>query len=500
MTTVSWGSPRAKVALAALTLLAARAGATPQFDPETTVSISSAVPLCAAPVSPPTIYPLRLYYLLPDSGTIILSAQSPDGTTWTPESSTGAVSAATLPSVSLSSVTGASVLPTTGGGFRMEYSVETTSNTYAIVSAKSADGLTWTNDPGVRLQVNSGAAYVGSPAAVQLQNGSWRMYYVQNTDGAADLANRAVYTVVSTDLGLTWSAPTVAVSTAALRLSASELTDGRVRLFFTEPPPGASTATVVLSALSADNSGTGFAVETGVRVSTPSTSALSGLAVSRSTDTFRWRLYYGEYIPSLGDDDALSSLTGEPAPTAVSPSQAYNSVSAVSLTVTGEIFSTPAPTFLLRTPGQPDLIATGVLGVNDETLTGTINPSGAAPGPRDLIVTNADGHSTTLTSAFTVTFPPGAVTLLDNLISPRSGTTATKIAITTFNPGQTTARVFTIDGRKVATLFDGYQPPGTLNLTWNGTFASGAPAPSGLYVLHVTGQKIESKQKIVVIR
>ncbi|NNN04876.1 MAG: T9SS type A sorting domain-containing protein [Elusimicrobia bacterium] len=500
MTNKNWGSTAAHACMALLLLSAARARATPQFNAETNVSISSALPLCVAPVSPPTPYPIRLYYLYSSSAAYaVRSAQSPDGAAWTAEATGGDVSTTTLPSVSAAFITGASVVALSSG-FRMEYSIQTSSASYQIVSAKSTDGLSWINDSGVRLQASGGAAYVGSPSVVQLQGGAgWRMYYVQNVDGLTDPANRLIYTTVSTDQGLTWTPPVIAVATVAYQVGASELTDGRVRLFFTEPAVGQSTATSILSALSADNSGTGFTLETGVRVSTFSTSALFGAAPTRSTDTFRWRLYYGEYNPVIAAYDADSSLTGEPAPVSMAPTAMDNTVAAAAVTISGEIFS-PGASFVLTGAGAANITPTSVLTVNDETLTGTINTVGASPGPRDLTVTNADGASTTLLSAFQITFQPGTVTVLDNLISPRTATTSTKIAITVYNPGQTTARIFTIDGRRVITLYDGPQGPGTLNLTWNGAFASGAPAPSGVYVLHVTGQKIDAKQKIVVIR
>ncbi len=499
MTNKNWGSTAARACTALFLLTAARARATPQFDPETNVSVSSALPLCVAPVSPPTAYPIRLYYLYGSSAAYaVRSAQSPDGAAWTPEATGGDVSTTTLPSVSAAFITGAAVAALSGG-FRMEYSIQTSSASYQIVSAKSTDGLNWTNDAGVRIQANGGAAYVGSPSVVALQGGPWRMYYVQNVDGAADPAAREIYTTESTDQGLTWTSPAVAVATVAYQVGASELTDGRVRLFFTEPAIGQSTATSILSALSADNSGTGFTLETGVRVSTLAASALFGAAPTRSTDTFRWRLYYGEYKPARSAYDADSSLTGEPAPVSVAPAAVDNTVSSAAVTISGEIFS-PGASFALVAAGAPNITPFSVSTVNDETLIGTINTVGAVPGPRDLIVTNADGTSTTLPSAFQITFQPGNVTLLDNLLSPRTATTSTKIAITIYNPGQTTARIFTIDGRRVTTLYDGPQAPGTLNLTWNGTFSSGALAPSGVYVLHVTSQKIDSKQKIVVIR
>ena len=298
-----------------------------------------------------------------------------------------------------------------------------------------------------------------------------------------------------------WSAAAVVPSTIAYEVGASELTDGRMRIFYTSPIPGQSSATVVSSLISVDATANAFTTETATILSTSaSIGSLSFPVPVRSTDSFRWRLYF-DFTPAGQSTGAISSaLTAAPAPIGVNPASAYNTYPSVSVTVNGEIFSITPPSFLLRTAGQTDMVATGVTRANDEKISGSIDTVGQSPGLRDLIVTNADGTSTTLPNAFTVTFPPGNATVVNNLISPRSGTTAATITVTIYNAGNTSVKVFTIDGRHVTTLFDGPQQPGAMNLTWNGTFANGASAPSGLYVVHVTSQNLNTLLKIVVIR
>ncbi len=83
---------------------------------------------------------------------------------------------------------------------------------------------------------------------------------------------------------------------------------------------------------------------------------------ARSTDTFRWRLYYDVVGPGVSSDflgagmistaDAHSALTGPPAPALVAPGQVLNSQSVVALTMTGDIFSA-APTVAFNFGGQP---------------------------------------------------------------------------------------------------------------------------------------------------
>lgn len=513
-------------AACALFLLAAAfpARAVPVFAPEFAAYgpfASSAAVQSFAPQTPGVVcypaqsscYPLRAYFAA-NGNTRVATAVTPDGVTWTPESYAGALSTMTRPSISASSITAATVLPLSAGGYGMFYSAVSTSpggDRYGIYSATSADGVAWanavvnspvatsTNAP--CLQLSAGQAFVGSPRVLVLSNGNWRMYFTGSTDGTAGLGSRRVYTSVSTNSGQSWSAPSVLPSTVAYEVGASQLTDGRVRLYYSSPLAGQSSATVVATMLSSDQTGSFFASESAAIVSTAAASGSLAFPVPvRSTDSYRWRLYYDFLTAGLSTGAVFSALTGVPAPTSISPAQAYNTSSSGSVTVNGEIFSGPPVSFTLSMAGQADIVPFGVARSDDQTITGQINTLGAATGYWSLKVINADGSATTLPNALLVTYPPGTVTLTDNLISPRSGTTATKISINFYGGGSAKAGLYTIDGRRVATLLDGDVPAGVVNLTWNGVNAAGAAVPSGVYILRVTGPKLDAKEKIVVIR
>jgi putative endonuclease len=493
-----------RAALAALLLVAvaARARAVPTFGLESGVAFASATPqgvTYSAPAASFT-YPIRLFFIRRDQGVEVGSASSPDGVTFTEDAAGGRVSTNTTPSVSASSITGCDVMPITGG-FRMVYSITSSTGAYRIVSATSTDGLNWANDTGTR--IDNGATYLSSPKLVTLNDGSWRMYYTANSDGGTDVANRWIYTSRSTNKGLAWSAPAVAVATMAYSVGASALTNGFVRLYYTVPLTGSSTATVVQSALSNDVLGTSFALESGFRISTSAASgALDGPALARSTDTFRWRMYYGYFNLGQSTGDVDSALTGAPAPASLSPSSALNTQSTTTFTISGDVFSGPptatAPTVQLSGTGAT-LLPSSVLRNSDQSLTAVFDVQGLTPQFYTLTVTNSDGDFTTLPNALNVGFPPGSVSLINNLLRPRTGTT-TAITISTFNPGQVLARLFTSDGRSVRTLLDAPEPAGQFTLTWNGTDAGGAPVASGLYLLHVTGPNLNTRAKIIVIR
>jgi hypothetical protein len=475
------------LAAALLVLSAGRARAVPAFDKESSVVFSSAAPQAFVGNYPN----LRMYFLRPSSGTEIGSALSTDGVNWMEDAPAGRLSTGTLPSVSASSITGCGVLPLAGGGFRMLYSIVSSTGAYRIHSATSADGLAWANDAGVR--VDNGAAALSSPRIAKLNDGSWRLYYVT-------IASSKVFTSRSLDEGITWTPPVLAFVGAANEVGPSVLTNGKVRLYYTTAPPGSSSVTVVASALSVDAAGGAFALENGFRISTASASGtLASPVPVRSTDTFRWRLYYDFLDPGVSSTASVhTALTGAPAPVSVAPAAVLNSATTATLTVSGDVFSTPTPAVQLSLAGQI-LAPTSVTRLDDQTLTVVFNVLNVPTGFWDLTVTNADGRATTLGAALNIDFPGGSVTMINNLLRPRTGTKTT-IAVTTFNDGNLLARVYTVDGRPVNTLYNGPKPKGVLALTWDGTDAGGSPVASGVYILRTVAPKIDLKDKIVVIR
>ena len=70
----------------------------------------------------------------------------------------------------------------------------------------------------------------------------------------------------------------------------------------------------------------------------------------------------------------------------------------------------------------------------------------------------------------------------------------------TFNDGPLSVKLYTPTGGLVKTLYDSYAPSGTTTLFWDGTTAAGHTVASGLYLLRTVGQKIDSSEKIVVIK
>jgi putative endonuclease len=501
---------RAATALALMWALAAPARAIPVFNKENGISLSSATPQAFTgenTVAGGAYTNLRMYYLPAissgaphaSSGTAILSATSVDGVAWVQETGIR-VDTNTVPSVSASSITGAAIQPLTGGGFRMLYSIVSTTGAYRIHSATSANGLAWANE--TTEAVNTGSTtYCGVPRLVVLTSGDWRMYYTRDFNGGDDLADRQIHTALSTDQGATWGASSVVLSTTAYESGVAKLSNGKVRLFYSQPPSAGSSATVILSALSDDVSGAAFTMESGVRLSTPVvTGAVSFPVPVRSTDSFRWRLYYSYYEAHNSTGDIHSALTGAPDPTTVTPATVYRSAGANPSSIFGEVFSAAGGLFGASiTKGAVTIVGTGVSRSDDQNMTATFATLGQELGLYDLTVTNADGVPTTKANALLIDFAPGTVTLTDNLLRPRSGG-STLIDIETFTSGRISVRIYDSEGRPIRTLFDDEHAEGSFGFTWDGKNASGATVPSGLYFVAVNGPKIAVKSKIIVIR
>ncbi|MBI4376259.1 MAG: hypothetical protein HY549_07390 [Elusimicrobia bacterium] len=469
------------------------AAAAPAFTAEAGLRFSSAVIQGSAGAYAD---PMRVYFIRNSSQ--VLSAVTTDGINFTQDSGVR-LSSLTAPAldIAISSITGLSVLPLDGGGFRMLYSVIGTTGAFRIYSATSADGFSWANDTGTRISVDSGLTFAQYPSLVELTSGDWRLYYVQNATGTLP-SGRRIYTALSGNQGRDFGASAVAVDSEASYVSGARLTDGRVRLYYTAPLSGQTTHTAVLSALSSNSNGNSFSAESGVRFSTSNSGSLTYPFVMRSTESFRWRLYYHFISPSTTTADARSALTLSPEPQSLSPSTVFRINPAGSFTILGEVFS-PAPAAVLTQTGQTDIAGASLSRVDDQTITVSFDTQNKALNFWNLVVTNADGVSGTLSNALFIDFPGGSVDVTDNLFRPNRGQRA-KIDVTVFKTDRASVTLYTNTGERVATLLDQTLPEGTTTVYWDGRNSQGQKVASGVYLLRAVGPKINVTQKIVVIK
>ena len=131
-------------------------------------------------------------------------------------------------------------------------------------------------------------------------------------------------------------------------------------------------------------------------------------------------------------DSQFATLTGgftvgNPAPTvtAITPNTGLNNGSVNITNLAGTGFLSGASVTLTQA-GQPNITATSVSVVSPSLITCTVNLTGVATGAWNVVVTNADTKSGTLTGGFTVSYPAPTVTA----ITPNGGATGASVPIT----------------------------------------------------------------------
>lgn len=478
--------------LALLCALAAPAAAAPSFDLQDGVRISSADVHAVTPIPGG----LRMYFSTA-AHYGVFSASSTDGLAWTLEPGVRLSTGAGAYNFDAGSITAMGVYldPALAGGPWRAYYVGVSTNGHAVLSAVSADGLTWTPDGDFAGFFGGARVYDAKPYFA----GSDKvyLYYVRDAGPPHSADARRVYLTQSDDGGDTFSGETLALpTTGAWRVDVSTLTSGTVRLYVSEPAVNTSTVSRVLAADS--STGLSFGSDPEVVFSTDAArNELEAFSVARSTDGFRWRLYFTSRLDQSATSYAYSALTSSPVVTSVTPAVVYNNDAAVSFTVAGEIFDPAIAAFTLAGPAA--LTINSVTWVSDMELTVNATPTGAPLGKYAATAVNPDGASGSLADALTVDYRPGYVGLTDNLFRPLTGARA-RVDATVFNSGIIKADVYTINGGLVKKLYEAPAAVGTTTFFWDGSTDGGRTAASGLYLLHVTGPKLKETTKIVLIK
>lgn len=484
-------------AAALLLWLALPAFSAQNFTVEPGARLSSGTLAAAVSIPGGNAHPVRLYHI--HAGTVVFSAQVANDAVGTLTQEAGIrLSTYTLPRVDVGSITALSLLPLDAGGFRMVYAALTSTGTaYALYSATSADGLAWANDTGTLLQAAASSTFVGFPSLVELPTGDWRLYFLQDANGGNDVADRRVFTALSTNQGRNFGSASQVLAAQAGGVAAVRRTDDKVRLYYTTPLTAETTDSLLLSALASNADGTTFDSETGTRFST--TSSLGGLfspVVIRTTNTYSWRLYFGFGPISHSTFSTYSAVTYTPEVQAASPSSVLRDSGNQRITVTGEGFAAAAQATLA---GPADIAGLAEATVSDVSLTFDLPTAAQALGVYNLTVTNPNGQASTLNGSVTIDVPGGDATVTDNVFRPRNGGRARVDALITV-AGRLTMRLYTTGGEPVATIYDGEVTEGTTTVFWDGKTAQGSTVASGLYILHVQGPKLNLVRKIAVIK
>lgn len=93
----------------------------------------------------------------------------------------------------------------------------------------------------------------------------------------------------------------------------------------------------------------------------------------------------------------------------------------------------------------------------------------------------------------------GGVTILNNVIDPRTGERA-RLHYTIDQAGPVTVTVFTLDGDVVRSLQRGTQAIGDYTASWDGRNRAGDPVAPGMYFIRIVAPGIDEIRKVMVVR
>lgn len=473
------------------------AGAVITFTSENNLLFSASMTVQA--IVPDAAVGYRMY--LTSGGAHVLSAKSSNMLSWALEAGIRLSTAATA-GIDSSSITSCGIHFSTNPAdpMQMYYVGISSEGRYSILLATSTDGLLWKKSSAFLFQFNNGLGFLDSPRPFLIDAATMRMFYIRDRNGANNPSDYRIASAFSSDGGLSFTDEGERlVGETAFQVSVTTLTDGRTRIYYTKPLTGETTASQVLSAISPSASGTSFTTESGVRFSTISATGLSFPVVIRSTENFRWRMFVAlTTAPDTSDGRFVSSaLTIDPLLLTMTPTTILNSGTAIPFTFTGELFG-PSPTITFFQVGTT-ITATGVTVTDDLNAAGTLNPFGRGLGAYTAVYANAEGRAGYLGNAFTMDIAPGEVSISDNLFRPLKGGSA-QITVQFFSAGRVTIKVYTLSGGLVAVLADQELPAGTHIFSWNGRTGLGRTVASGVYLVNIQGPKIDTVQKVVIVK
>jgi hypothetical protein len=202
--------------------------------------------------------------------------------------------------------------------------------------------------------------------------------------------------------------------------------------------------------------------------------------IDNETRPALWDVGMDQYL-FWGSPTASPTLTSSltPTPTATATPTQGSQTATHSATTTATLTVTPT--------------ALVVAAVNSPTLT---------PATNGTPLTWSAGIAT-VTLTPTATAPvwstgQGPWRLLNNVIRRDGQSIRVEVQVAQSQP--VTLKIFSQQGRWVATLWDGPAQAGTVRVSWNGQDSNGRAAGSGVYLLYMKTDTFETKTKIMVIR
>lgn len=117
-----------------------------------------------------------------------------------------------------------------------------------------------------------------------------------------------------------------------------------------------------------------------------------------------------------------------------------------------------------------------------------------------IVVTATTNAGVPVRGTATVKAKGGGAAAVSASAAPNPFNPQTKVNFTLKSAGQATVKIFSLEGRLVKTLHDGFSPAGTSELHWNGLDHAGRATPSGVYFLNVQSAGTKAVQKLYLLK
>lgn len=117
-----------------------------------------------------------------------------------------------------------------------------------------------------------------------------------------------------------------------------------------------------------------------------------------------------------------------------------------------------------------------------------------------IVVTATTNAGVPVRGTTTVKAKGGGAAAVSASAAPNPFNPQTKVNFTLKSAGVATVKIFSLEGRLVKTLHDGFSPAGTTEIHWNGLDNTGKKTPSGVYFLNVQSQGTKAVQKLYLLK
>ncbi len=117
-----------------------------------------------------------------------------------------------------------------------------------------------------------------------------------------------------------------------------------------------------------------------------------------------------------------------------------------------------------------------------------------------IVVTATTNAGVPVRGTTTVKAKGGGAAAVSASAAPNPFNPQTKVNFTLKSAGVATVKIFSLEGRLVKTLHDGFSPAGTTEIHWNGLDNAGRKTVSGVYFLNVQSQGTKAVQKLYLLK